>query len=252
MELDNNQVNLYFSYPEKVSEPALLRRYQALLTEDELQQMSRFYYAGHRHQYLLTRALIRTCLSTIYPVEPAEWRFTKNQFGKPEACHPQVPLAARFNLSHASSLIICGITRAVAIGVDVEDTHRTTRAAFSSLASYFSEQEIGDLRELPEDQQKQRFFDYWTLKEAYIKARGMGLALPLAKFGFQFKANRLDGFSVHPDLEDDPDHWQFWRISVGGRYRVAVAVNSPQHDFEVKAFNTVPLISLAPVALNFL
>jgi len=252
MELDSNQVNLYFSYPEQVTEPALLRRYHALLTADELAQMSRFYFSGHRHQYLLTRALIRSCLSTFHPVEPAQWRFAKNRFGKPEVSHPQVQTTARFNLSHARGLIICGITKGVAIGVDVEDTHRTTRAAFSSLASYFSEQEIRDLRELPEAQQKQRFFDYWTLKEAYIKARGLGFALPLAKFGFRFKVNQLDGFSIHPDLEDDPDHWQFWRISVGGRYRVAVAVNSPQRDFEVKAFNTVPLISHAPIALNFL
>ena len=252
MELDNNQVNLYFSYPEQVTEPALLSRYQDLLTEDESLQMSRYYYAGHRHQYLMTRALIRTCLSTFHPVEPAQWRFTTNQFGKPEVSHPQVQPALSFNLSHASGLIICGITKAVAIGVDVEDTHRTTRAAFNSLASYFSEQEIRDLRELPEEQQKQRFFDYWTLKEAYIKARGMGFSLPLDKFGFRFMANQLDGFSIHPDLEDDPDHWQFWRISVDDRYRVAVAVNTRQHDFEVKAFNTVPLIGHTPVELNFL
>jgi 4'-phosphopantetheinyl transferase len=252
MELDGNQVNLYFVHPEQVTEPALLRRYQALLTEDELQQMSRLYFAGHRHQYLLTRALIRTCLSFYYPVEPGEWRFSKNDYGKPQVSHPQVKPAACFNLSHAQGLIICGIAAGVDIGVDVEDTQRTTRAAFDSLASYFSEEEIRDLRELPEEQQKQRFFDYWTLKEAYIKARGMGFALPLDRFGFRFKANQLDGFSIHPDLEDDAEHWQFWRTSVDGRYQVAVAVNSPQRDFEVKAFNTVPLISHAPIALNFL
>lgn len=252
MELGSNQVHFYFSYPEQITDPTLLCRYPSLLTEDEMSQMSRLYFTGHRHQYLLTRALVRTSLSNYYPVEPKEWRFSTNSFGKPQISHPKVKLVTRFNLSHAKGLIICGITRDVDIGVDVEDTQRTTRTAFNSLARYFSEQEIRDLGELPPEQQKQRFFDYWTLKESYIKARGMGLALPLGKFSFQFIANKLNEFSVDPDLEDDAGNWQFWRISMSGRYRVAVAVNSAKRDFEVSAFNTVPLISHERVALNFL
>ncbi len=252
MELESNQVHLYFSFPEQITDPALLLRYQSLLTEEEMEQMSRLYFVGHRHQYLLTRALIRTSLSRYYPVEPDKWKFSKNSYGKPQVSHPKLKLTTRFNLSHAKGLIICGMARGVDIGVDVEDTQRTTRAAFNRLASYFSEQEISDLGKLPAEQQYQRFFDYWTLKEAYIKARGMGLALPLGKFSFQFKANQLSGFQVHPDLEDDADNWQFWRISMSGRYRLAIAVNSPKRDFEVIAFNTVPLVSHDPVPLNFL
>jgi 4'-phosphopantetheinyl transferase len=252
MELDSNQVHLYFSFPQQITDPALLCRYQSLLTDDETEQMSRLYFVGHRHQYLLTRALVRTCLSHYYPVEPGEWRFSKNSYGKPRVSHPQVEPAACFNLSHAHGLIIFGIAPSVDIGVDVEDTQRTTRAAFDSLAGYFSELEIRDLAELPEEQQKQRFFDYWTLKEAYIKARGMGLALPLGKFSFHFKANEFSEFRVHADLGDDARNWQFWRISISGHYRVAIAVNSPQRDFEITAFHTVPLVSHDPVPLNFL
>ena len=252
MELEHNQVHLYVCFPEQITDHALLCRYHSLLTEDETEQMSRLYFVGHRHQYLLTRALIRTSLSRYYPVEPAAWRFSKNRYGKPQVSHPKVELVTRFNLSHARGLIICGIAPGVDIGVDVEDTRRTTRAAFDKLASYFSEQEIRALGELPADQQNLRFFDYWTLKESYIKARGMGLALPLGKFSFQFKADELSGFHIHPDLEDDAGNWQFWRISMSGRYRLAIAVNSPKRDFEVSAFDTVPLISHVPVPLNLL
>ena len=213
--------------------------------------MSRFYFAGHRHQYLLTRALIRSCLSAYYPVEPADWRFAKNDYGKPQVSHPSSGINARFNLSHTNGLIVCAITADVDIGVDVEDADRTTRAAFESLSSYFSAQEIKDLGALPAERKKQRFFDYWTLKESYIKARGMGLAIPLGKFSFHFKGDQLEEFRVHPELGDDAQNWRFWRIAMTERYPVAVAVNAAGRDFEISAFDTVPLLSSDPVELIF-
>jgi len=136
--------------------------------------------------------------------------------------------------------------------VDAEDAQRTPRAAFERLSSYFSAREIADLALLPQDQQKQRFFDYWTLKEAYIKARGLGLAIPLDKFSFQFEAARLSGFETHPELDDDAANWQFWRMPMAERYRVAVAVNSGEVDFKLSAFNTVPLQSNDSIPPTFL
>ena len=251
MDLPSKEVHLYFSFPEQISDPALLHRYEAMLTDDELTQMPRFYFARHRHQYLITRALIRTCLSSYFEVEPAAWRFGKNGYGKPEISVPGQSLPVRFNLSHCDGLIMCGITRDHDIGVDAEDAQRATRAAFESLTSYFSSEEIEALNQLPPEQKKQRFFDYWTLKESYIKARGMGLAIPLDKFSFQFKADRLNGFELHPDLKDDAKNWQFWRMPMAERYRIAVAVNS-QNDFTVSAYSSVPLQNNEPLSMTYL
>jgi len=251
MELHGNEVHLYFTFPEKISDPELLQRYESLLTDDELTQMSRLYFARHRHQYLITRALIRTCLSSYFEIEPAAWRFGKNGYGKPEISFPGQSLPVHFNLSHCDGLIMCGITRDYAIGVDAEDAQRTTRAAFESLTSYFSAEEIEALNQLPPEQQKQRFFDYWTLKESYIKARGMGLAIPLDKFSFQFKADRLDGLEIHPDLKDDAKNWQFWRMPMAERYRIAVAVNSG-NELNVSTYSSVPLLINEPLSMAFL
>ena len=250
MELPNNEIHLYFTFPGQISDQELLEQYKSLLTGDELIRMSRLYYARHRHEYLITRALIRTSLSKYFEVEPADWRFGKNGYGKPEISFPDKPWPIRFNLSHCNGLIMCGIARDHDIGVDVEDAQRSTRAAFDSLSSYFSIEEIADMSGLPPDQQKQRFFDYWTLKESYIKARGMGLAIPLSKFSFQFKAGRLDGFETHPDLKDNAANWQFWRIPMAGRYRVAVAVNSGSADFRLHGFNVVPLQNFDSIQLT--
>jgi len=252
MKHDDNQVHLYCCLPGQVTDAALLDRYQSLMTEEEARRMSRFYYTGHRHQYLLTRALVRYCLSLYYPVEPGEWRFSTNLYGKPQVSHPEVEPGACFNLSHASGAIVCAVARGIDIGVDIEDTLRTAQAAFDNLASYFSEQEIRDLAALPENRQRQRFFDYWTLKEAYIKARGMGLALPLGKFSFHFRGDEFHEFRVRAELGDEARNWQFWRISMGGHYRIAIALNSPRRGFEVGVFDTVPLIGHEPVQLDFL
>jgi 4'-phosphopantetheinyl transferase len=256
------QIQLCFSYPEQISDPGLLRRYESLLSADERARMSRFHFAHNRHQYLITRALIRTSLSAYYPVEPAAWQFSKNRYGKPEIRHPDASLAIRFNLSHTHGLTVCAITHHHDIGVDAEDSQRSTRAGFLSLGSYFSTQEIEDLSKVPEDQQQQRFFDYWTLKESYIKARGLGLAIPLDKFSFLFEANQLSRFSVHPDLQDDAAGWQFWRIALSDqngtdqyradRYRIALAIKSKSSDYAVTAFHSVPLQSNVPVPLSFL
>lgn len=251
MELPGDEIHLYFSFPEKITDPGILQGYQSLLTDDELTQMSRFYFARHRHQYLVTRALIRSCLSSYFEVEPAAWRFEKNGYGKPEISFPEQAWPLRFNLSHCEGLIMCGITRDYDIGVDAEDAHRATRAAFESLTSYFSANEIKALNQLPSEQQKQRFFDYWTLKESYIKARGMGLAIPLDKFSFQFEADRLSGFELHPDLQDNAKDWQFWRMPIAERYRVAVAVNSCS-DFTVSTFSLVPFQERESLSITFL
>ena len=252
MDLISGEVHLYFSFPGQISDTGLLNRYESLLSDDERSQMARFYFARHRHQYLVTRALIRTCLSAYYPVDPAEWRFSKNSYGKPGISYPISTLPIRFNISHADGLIMCGIVRDHDIGVDVEDLQRSTRANLDSLSSYFSLEEIKALGELPLEQQKQRFFDYWTLKESYIKARGAGLSIPLHKFSFQFLANTLNSFSIHQDLKDDAKNWQFWRLPMTERYLVAVAINSANSNFSLIGINSVPLQSNESMALNLL
>jgi len=252
MSLASDEVHLHFAYPGRITDPGLLRRYQSLLSGDELVQMSHFFSDRHRHQYLVTRALVRTTLSAYYQVEPAEWKFTHNPFGKPGVTYPDQQLPIRFNLSHTNGLVMCGVVRGYDIGVDVEDLQRSTHSTYESLSRYFSKREIEDLLELPVTQKKQRFFDYWTLKESYIKARGMGLSIPLHKFSFLFQGNRLSEFSIHPDLNDSARSWRFWRTQIDGRYLIAVATKSTDNDLVLSAVNSVPLQNSKPIPLVFL
>ncbi|MFT4714305.1 MAG: 4'-phosphopantetheinyl transferase [Candidatus Azotimanducaceae bacterium] len=243
MDLHSGEIHLFFASPEEISNIGLLSRYQSLLSDKELRQYSRFHFEQHRHQYLVTRALIRSSLSSFYEVEPAQWCFDVNAYGKPSVASGHGVLPIRFNISHTDGLVMCGIVRDTEIGVDVEDIERITRADIHSLSSYFSPLEVAELKRLPKEKQKHRFFDYWTLKESYIKARGMGLSLSLSQFSFVFEGNRLRDFFVEPELNDDSTNWQFWRFAVRARYRVAVAVKSENRKIKISAYHSVPLES---------
>ena len=109
MKLGSNDIHLYFVRPGLITDSKLLLQYQSLLSAEEQQQMTRFYYERHRHQFLVTRALIRTSLSNYFDVLPANWVFSKNAYDKPEIAHPDSGEQIRFNISHADGLIMCGM-----------------------------------------------------------------------------------------------------------------------------------------------
>lgn len=241
MALATNTIHLYIARPDSITDERLLTRYAALLSDEERSRLTKFHYAHHRHLYLVTRALVRTSLSEYADVEPVNWQFGKNGYGKPFISQPSTQTVLKFNISHTAGLVVCAITRDFEIGVDVEDRQRSTRAAFSSLFSYFSPAEIAQLESLPADQQKHRFFEHWTLKEAYIKARGAGFAIPLNQFGFHFDRDKLSAFNTHPDLQDPSEGWQFWQIPYDEHYEMAVALGAGRIETQVSLMESIPL-----------
>ncbi len=116
----------------------------------------------------------------------------------------------------------CAVSVGREVGVDVE---RIDRQLVHDVAErFFSEREVADLRALPIDEQETVFFDYWTLKESYIKARGLGLALPLGQFTFLRTPGRAPSIAFAPELHDDPTSWQFAQFWPTSEHRMAVAV----------------------------
>ena len=107
----------------------------------------------------------------------------------------------RFNLSHTDGLVVCLVAVEREIGVDVEHTARAGSVGIEIAERFSSPSEVAELRSLPFADQRSRFFDYWTLKEAYIKARGLGLHLPLDQFSFH-----LGLTPVTPEREPTRQH----------------------------------------------
>ena len=215
--------------------------YRALLSPDEHDRMSRLIFERDRRRFLLTRALVRTTLSRYADVPPAGWSFIANVHGRPEIVDrpPGVP-DLRFNLSHTDGLIACAVTIGREVGVDVE--HIGRRLTHDVAGRFFAPREVSDLKQLSDDEQHRVFFDYWTLKEAYIKARGFGLALPLADFAFQLSPSSSPRISFEPSLEDDPATWQFFQDWPTPQHRLGLAIRREGADLPVRVRTVVPKV----------
>jgi 4'-phosphopantetheinyl transferase len=238
----------------QVNDTALHAAYRRLLPEDERLQETRFHFARDQRRYLVTRALVRLTLSRYASIAPEDWRFTTNRYGRPEIADPAAGAAElSFNVSHTHSLIVLGVTRSRRLGLDVENIH-AREAALDMAPRFFAPQEVTTLFGLPSQQQSYRFFEYWTFKESYIKARGMGLSIPLDKFGFRF-ADRSDvAIDAQPELEDDVARWQFWQFIHAEHYMIAICAervrSGPAPSVVVRQL--VPLMNERVVSAMFL
>jgi 4'-phosphopantetheinyl transferase len=248
------EVHLWYVEPDTIDDPALLAAYDALLAPSERERNRRFVFARHRHQDLVTRALVRTVLSTYAPsVDPGAWEFAAGAFGRPEIAAPPLRPILRFNLSHTDGLIVCAVADDREVGVDVEDTRRSGYSV-EIADRFFSPDEARELRSWPAERQPERFFDYWTLKEAYIKARGLGLQIPLDQFtirlpGFEQndRAERQIGIAFGTEIDDEPRSWQLALLDLTARHRVAVAVRHRGVDLGLRIMQTVPTPGGHPV-----
>ena len=213
--------------------------YRALLSPDEHDRMARLVFERDRRRFLLTRALVRSTLSRYANVPPAGWSFIANVHGRPEILDRPLGVPdLRFNLSHTDGLIACAVTIGREVGVDVE--HIGRRLTHDVAGRFFAPREVSDLKRLPDDEQHRVFFDYWTLKEAYIKARGFGLALPLADFAFQLSPSAPPRISFEPSLEDDPATWQFFQDWPTPQHRLGLAIRREGADLPVRIRSVIP------------
>lgn len=220
---------------------ARLDAYRTLLSEDEHERMARFVFDRDRTAFLMTRALVRTMLSRYASIAPGQWRFITNVHGRPEILdRPSGVPDLRFNISHTDGLIACAVTIGREVGVDVE--HIGRHLTHDVAGRHFAPGEVSDLRRLPEEQQRRVFFDYWTLKESYIKARGFGLALPLGDFAFKLDPPHPPVIAFEPALDDDPATWQFLQDWPTPHHRLAVAVRRDGSDLPVRIREVVPKV----------
>lgn len=209
--LPRDEVHLWLADPAGLADPARRRCALALLTDEERARHDAFYFDADRRVHLTARLLQRTVLSRYTGLPRAAWRFTAGAHGRPEIAAPPAT-ELRFNLSHTRRMVACAVARERDIGVDLEDLERD--APLDVAERFFAPEEVRALRQLPPGEQPDRFFVYWTLKESYIKARGLGLSLPLDQFAFH-----LDGaepaIRVDPRLGDDAT-WQFTLVRAAG------------------------------------
>jgi 4'-phosphopantetheinyl transferase len=226
-ELGPEQIHLW-QYP--IGDPPdaqHLARAMILLSSAEKTRCAAFHMEKHRAEYALSHAMLRLALSEYAPVKPEEWQFLTGEKGKPEIASPALDTPLFFNLSHTDGFAVCVAGRVRQLGVDVESMSR--KASHEELAKrFFAPSEYEYLRALRPSLQREAFFRIWTLKEAYIKADGKGLSIPLESFHFRFSAGNPATITLESNAESNPHAWSFFELQPSPDHRVSIGVRNPE------------------------
>ncbi|MEZ9998101.1 4'-phosphopantetheinyl transferase superfamily protein [Vibrio lentus] len=182
------------------------------LTTDEIAKVERYRMPSSQIQALYVRNYLRKVLSSYSDLMPEAWRFEYGEKGKPRLIEKQqIETDLNFNISHSKEHLLIAVCqregKSLQLGVDIEHARSSTNID-SIMKHYFSDTELTDLLELSKEEQRERFFDLWALKESYIKATGKGLATSLRSFSFDFSNLTEQTLSLHasdfqPNLQDE-------------------------------------------------
>jgi|HubBroStandDraft_4_1064222.scaffolds.fasta_scaffold22147_2 4'-phosphopantetheinyl transferase len=179
VKLERGEVHLWFARLDRT--PERLARMRTILNPEETARADRFYLDVHRNRFIAGRAMLRDLIAGYLAQPPAAIRFEYNEWGKPALAAGFAACDLRFNLSHSEDLAMYAFALEREVGVDIEQI-RADVASESIAENFFSASEVHALRALPREHQAQAFFNCWTRKEAYIKARGQGLSIELNSF----------------------------------------------------------------------
>jgi 4'-phosphopantetheinyl transferase len=208
---------------------SLMRREEEMMTllrslsEDELRRADRFHFARDRARFIAARGILREILGRYLHTPPERVRFDYNAYGKPELLDAEERERLRFNLSHAGSVALYAVASEREVGVDVE-TLRDDFACAEVAARFFSRREVEALTALPEHAHTRGFYNCWTRKEAYIKARGMGLSLPLDCFDVSLAPGEPAALLATRGTEPEAALWSLREIELETGYVAALAV----------------------------
>jgi 4'-phosphopantetheinyl transferase len=195
-----------------------------ILDEGERARCDRFRREADRQQFIAAHALLRGLLSWAAGASPRSWRFVTGSHGKP-ALHPDHRLTEiTFNISHTDGAVACGLAPGCPIGIDIE---REDRAGghVEIAESYFAPSEVSRLRAATAAERPALFVQLWTLKEAFVKASGQGLSMPLDRFAVSLAPIAVT-FTETEARSAKP--WRFESLPCTHRHWLSVALQTEQ------------------------
>jgi 4'-phosphopantetheinyl transferase len=217
------------------------------LSAEELSGVDKFQRETDRRDRFVTRVLVRMVLSQYRDVSPEEWVLPR-EGGRPFIKEPVCAHGLAFSVSHTADMIVCAVGFNLALGIDVERLRGTT-SMMESAELTFAPNELASLRTLPPADQPERFLQHWTLKEAYAKARGLGLALPPERAGFlvQTRAGRHAEAHLVQRLAGDDRHWSFSSTYLSDCHIASIAVERRAAEpASIAIIDAGPLLRSAP------
>ena len=198
-------------------------RWQRILSEEERARAERFHFSRDRQKFSATRALLRTILGKYVGCNPETIVFRYSQKNKPSLESDLGASPVEFNVSHSGSRALLAFARGRKVGVDLELVR--SNFDYESLARrFFSPAEQKELAAIEAPEKCRGFFRCWTRKEAYIKANGAKLSLPLDGFDVSLQVGEQNALlATRPDGGESA-LWSLREIEAGDGYEAALCV----------------------------
>ncbi|MGA9725757.1 MAG: 4'-phosphopantetheinyl transferase superfamily protein [Candidatus Binatus sp.] len=219
MKLNRDELHVWLASME--IGPQRMGELERTLSADEIVRAGRFYFQRDRRRFVGRRGILRAILANYLETTPAALRFLYNEFGKPRLDDSQDARNLSFNLSHSGELVLIAVAIDRDIGVDIEFIDNTVLSE-EVAKRFFSANEIAALEALPQSLRSAGFFKSWARKEAYIKARGMGLSIPLDSFDVSSIYGETAAM-VRTRNPSDMSNWKIESLNVHLHYAAAVA-----------------------------
>ncbi|UCE08853.1 MAG: 4'-phosphopantetheinyl transferase superfamily protein [bacterium] len=225
LSIEGNEIHVWSV---NLNQPKLqIKKLQLYLSTDEQQRAQRFFFEKDKKHFIVARGMLRKFLSFYINRQPYEFMFEYNKFGK-----PFLPIGFngnkfRFNLSHSHGKALYAFTLNHEVGIDIE----YIREDFDDLEiakRFFSPDEVTALHSLPPENQKEAFFLCWTRKEAFIKAKGKGLSIPLDQFDVSLTPGQPAQLLRTKYDRKDVSHWSLFNLTVKPGFAAALAVQGSQ------------------------
>jgi 4'-phosphopantetheinyl transferase len=212
---------------------ASVKLLESALSADEAQRAARFHFPADRQRFIAAHGCLRDILARYLSGTPSQLNFSANRYGKPALEEHDL----EFNLSHSGDFALIAVAQGLKVGVDVERIRPDME--FESIASrYFSQGEFSELMTVQSDQRTVAFFNCWTRKEAYIKAQGLGLSLPLESFDLSLTPDEPAILRATRPDPGEAARWTLLSMEVDPGYAAAVAVEGNNPEFRLWDWDT--------------
>lgn len=214
--------------------PPVINALWDTLAGDERERAERFHFRRDREHYIVARGVLRNIIGRYSGMRPGALRFCYGSHGKPALSVELNEALINFNVSHSHNLALFAITRERELGIDIEYV-RAEIAKERIAEQFFSRREVAMLRALPADAQATAFFNCWTRKEAYVKAKGEGLSMPLDRFDVSLVPGEAAALLATRGDTQEASRWALQELMPAPGFVAALAVEG--HEWELECWH---------------
>lgn len=238
--ISKNDIHLWVIHPEQITAAQDIELLKSVLSEDEKKKVNAYRRKSAQHSALVSRALLRNILAAYTNIPAQQLLFNYSDNGKPTLSNSPIPI--HFNISHNSKRLICAVSLNDEIGCDIESYKRKLNVQ-SIAKRYFSNDDFADIVKLAPPLQQRRFFEYWTLKEAFVKCTGLGLSQGLDSFSFKIgkspseQHNSNIQFQFTDPVKQSHDNYRCLLLYPDDEHFIAVCVNRQNSKAEKQPAN---------------